>query len=366
MFVVERFFFGDVRFADNEEYRAFQYRLLCIVLFAGAMVTALLLAGVESGANPIDARHVTSMYGYTGLSLLFWIALRGHPQRFHLIAWPFEVLCLLEYTSALYFVSADEMRVIWFFTNIPGVYILLGQRAGLSVTILSVIGLALGNPLLPRPYSPNGLATLLAALAYIGVFFHVYGNRSISYFIRMRDSNQKLQHLANHDPLTQLLNARTYYATCDQIIHLNTRNGTPYAVLFVDLDHFKAINDTYGHEAGDFVLKQVAETLQRTVRQSDVTGRVGGEEFSIFLPNTDLEGALKLAEALRSAIEKLAPCFDNQPLSVSASIGVACNDHAGQLMSEIQRVADQAMYRAKQQGRNRVSTLSSSCLAHTA
>lgn len=357
MSVLGRMLFGQVHFADSEEYSAFQFRLLCIVLASGALVTSILLLGVASGANPIDARHVASMSCFTVLSMILWLLLRGHPQRFAWVAWPYEFLCLLEYVSALYFVSEDEIRVIWFFTNIPGVYILLGQRAGLAITILSIVGLALGNGALPHPYSPNAIATLLAAMSYLGAFFHVYGNRSISYFVRMRESNQQLQHMATHDPLTGLLNARAYYAACDQMIHLAARNHTPYAVLFVDLDHFKAINDTYGHEAGDIVLRSVAATLLETMRQSDAVGRIGGEEFSVFLPNTELAGALSLAETVRTEIENLMPCVGSQRLRITASIGVARNQHNAQSMADIQRLADQAMYNAKQQGRNRVSSV---------
>ncbi|MDP5241381.1 GGDEF domain-containing protein [Uliginosibacterium sp. 31-16] len=357
MSVLEHMLFGSVHFADAKEFRAFQFKLLCIVLPVGALTTVLLLLGVASGANLIDARHVISMSVFTTLSVVLWLLLRGQPQRFLRVAWPYEILCLLEYVSALYFVSEDEMRVIWFFTNIPGVYILLGQRAGLAITVLSVVGLALGNGLLPRPYSSNGMATLLAALAYVGAFFHVYGARSLSYFFRMRESNGQLRHMASHDPLTGLLNARAYYAACDQMIHLATRNRTPYAVLFVDLDHFKRINDTHGHEAGDLVLKCVAARLMETVRQSDAVGRVGGEEFSVFLPNTDLAGALRLAESLRLGIEALMPDIGSQRLRITASIGVARNQHSEQSMAEIQRLADQAMYDAKQRGRNRVSAV---------
>lgn len=357
MSVVERLLFGRVLFSDNEEYSAFQFKLLCFVLFSGAAVTGLLLAGVSSGANLIDARHVVSMCVFTVLTVLLWLILRGHPKRFFSMAWCYETLCLLEYTSALYFVSEDEMRVLWFFTNIPGVYILLGQRAGAVITTLSILGLALINSALPRPYSPNGVATLLAGMAYVGIFFHVYGNRSISYFVRMRKLNQQLHHLASHDPLTGLFNARAYYAACDHMIHLAARNHTPYAVMFVDLDHFKSINDTYGHEAGDKVLKCVAAKLLETVRGSDAVGRVGGEEFSVFLPNTDLVGALKLAETIRIEIERLMPDVGGQRLRITASIGVALNQHSDQSMAAIQRLADHAMYSAKQAGRNRVSTV---------
>lgn len=248
------------------------------------------------------------------------------------------------------------MRVIWFLTNVPGVYILLGQRAGVWITVLSILGLAMFNSSLPRPYSYNALATLLSALAYLGAFFHVYGARSISYFVRMRDSNQRLRHLASHDPLTDLLNAGAYYASCDQMIHFANRHQQAFSVLFVDLDHFKKINDTYGHEAGDIVLKSVATTLQKSVRQSDVIGRIGGEEFSILLPDTDTVGAVKLAEHIRLEIERLMHEIGALRIKVTASIGVASCAHHGELMATIQKQADQAIYEAKQQGRNRVST----------
>jgi diguanylate cyclase (GGDEF)-like protein len=161
-----------------------------------------------------------------------------------------------------------------------------------------------------------------------GRFFHVYGARSVSYFIRMRESNRQLRHIASHDPLTDLLNAGAYYATCDQLIHLANRHQQQFSVLFVDLDHFKKINDTYGHEAGDIVLKAVAKKLQESVRQSDAVGRIGGEEFSVFLPETDLSGAVKLAEYMRSEIENLMPQIGHQRIKVTASIGVASDEAA--------------------------------------
>lgn len=355
MHALNNLLYGNIEFLKNEEYRDFQFRFLCILLLAGAWTTALLLAGVATGVNHIDGIHVVSMTCFTLFSLVIWLALRGQPQRFMAVAWMYELLCLLEYVSALYFVSEDEMRVIWFFTNIPGVYILLGQRAGMLITIGTIIGLALGNTFLPLPYSTNAIATLLAALMYLGAFFHVYGARSVSYFIRMRESNRQLRHIASHDPLTDLLNTGAYYATCDQLIHLANRHQQQFSVLFVDLDHFKKINDTYGHEVGDIVLKAVAKKLQESVRQSDAVGRIGGEEFSVFLPETDLNGAVKLAEYMRSEIENLMPQIGHQRIKVTASIGVASGELSETNIAAIQRRADQAMYDAKQQGRNRVS-----------
>lgn len=135
------------------------------------------------------------------------------------------------------------------------------------------------------------------------------------------------------------------------------RSSAPYAVLFVDLDHFKSINDTYGHAAGDVVLKAVAACLKSGIRGSDALGRIGGEEFSIFLSNTGLGSALAVGEALRRAVEELLPQIDGKPLKITASIGVAADQDSGHSMFEIQQEADQAMYRAKQGGRNRVTSI---------
>jgi len=173
----------------------------------------------------------------------------------------------------------------------------------------------------------------------------------------MRDYNARLQQMASHDPLTQVLNARAYYAACEQQIAQCTRSDLPYSVLFIDLDHFKAVNDTHGHAAGDEVLRVVACTLSRSLRSSDLLGRIGGEEFSIFLTDTPLSGALQLAEALRIEVEACRPQLENNPLRITASIGVATRSPNAQTMEVIQQLADAAMYEAKKAGRNRVSTL---------
>lgn len=354
----ERILFGQASFDESEEYLAFRFKLLNVLLLSGAICTLLFILGVRTQVNPFSELHLFSMCAFTACALVLWVALRGRKQRFLIVAWAYEVACLFEYTSALIFVSTDEMRVLWFATNISGVYIMLGQRAGFWITVIILAGLILGNPHLDAPYSQNALATTVLGLTYIAVFFHIYGSRSMSYFSRMRESNRQLQHMATHDPLTGVLNARAYSAACDRMILLAQRQKSFYAVLFVDLDHFKSINDTYGHDAGDQVLRTVAQALVGSVRQSDVVGRVGGEEFSVFLPDTGQDGAIVLAENLRRAIELLKPKSGGIDLKITASIGVAQSGGGIQTLQEVQKLADQAMYMAKQQGRNRVSTLS--------
>lgn len=348
--------FGNVEFEASEEHLEFQYRFLCIVILVGAMLTGLLVMGAHSEVNKINPLHVRSMSVFTLGSVVFWLVLRGRKQWFLRVGWAYELFCMLEYISALYYVSEDEFRVVWFLTNIPGVYLLLGKRVGLVITLATAIGLAVGNSYLPAPYSPNAVATLLCSVIYLGLFFHFYADRSISYFLRMRESNTQLYELAMHDQLTGVLNARAYYQVCDKMILLAQRSGAAYSVLFVDLDHFKSVNDTYGHAAGDLVLQTAARCVADNLRKSDSLGRIGGEEFSVFLPNTGMEPAVQIAEKIRRAIEALAiQIAPDVRLKISASIGVACRLGNAQTLKDIQQQADSAMYEAKRGGRNRVS-----------
>lgn len=349
--------FGRVEFDESDEYRAFQFKFLCVVMLVGAVSTLAFVFGAWAGANPMDPRHLRMMTVFSLAVLVLWWLLRGHPARFPFVAWSYLSLCLLEFTSALVHVDADELRVLWLFVNVPGVYLMLGRRVGLAVACASALGLVLGNAHLSRPYSPNAMATALVALFYTATFFHLYTARSISYFKRMREYNQRLSELASVDPLTGVCNARSYYAICDRWLLSARRTGAPSSVLFVDLDHFKRINDTLGHATGDTVLKTVASTLAQAIRRSDVVGRIGGEEFSIFLPDTSTDAAAILAEKLRAAIAGLAIIADGRQLSVTASIGIASAQAENEGMADIQRRADQAMYQAKAAGRNRVSTL---------
>ncbi len=356
MTALGRVLFGQVTFRESEEYLEFQYKFLAVVMLGGAVLTALILATHELGANPIADDHVRSMRLFTAAALFLWVCLRGRKHWFLPVAVAYEVVCLLEYLSALIYVPEDQLRIFWFVINVPGVFLLLGQRAGWLVTIASVILVAIANRHIEPPYSTNAIVTYSFGMVYFALFFQVYASRSISYFSRMRDYNKKLHQMATHDMLTGVLNARAYYEICDQMIHLAQRDNSSYCVLFVDLDHFKSINDIHGHAAGDAVLKAVAACLSKNLRKSDALGRIGGEEFSIFLPNTDLAGASALAETIRKGIEELMPSIGGRRLTITASLGVARSQRGDQSMQEIQRQADQAMYAAKALGRNRVSS----------
>lgn len=154
------------------------------------------------------------------------------------------------------------------------------------------------------------------------------------------------------DPLTQLYNRRYMDEVIQRELARSKRSGTPVSVLVLDLDHFKRINDTYGHEAGDAVLRKVAQTLRENIRSCDVACRMGGEEMVVLLPECGVENALKRADALRVAIAAGEVLHDGQRISATASIGVASYPQHGHDMQSLVNAADLALYEAKHNGRD--------------
>jgi two-component system cell cycle response regulator len=164
-----------------------------------------------------------------------------------------------------------------------------------------------------------------------------------------------LQELALTDDLTGLPNRRAVETWAERELKAAARYSYPVWVVMMDLDHFKAINDRFGHPAGDIVLKRVAQVLQTSTRASNICGRFGGEEFILILTRGDGDGVLTAVERLRATLEKEAVMFGELPIRVTASFGVAApsSDCATNLADLIQK-ADAALYGAKQTGRNRI------------
>jgi diguanylate cyclase (GGDEF)-like protein/PAS domain S-box-containing protein len=168
----------------------------------------------------------------------------------------------------------------------------------------------------------------------------------------------RLHQMAMTDDLTGLLNRRSLLARGAEAITGATRNSTDVALLMIDADHFKSINDRLGHEAGDIVLIDLAAFIQDQIEPPGVVGRIGGEEFAILLPNSGIEHAKRIAESLRSAIERHTIVAGGHALTVTISVGIAVLDGLQPDFSELMRRADAALYVAKRQGRNRVALAS--------
>lgn len=166
---------------------------------------------------------------------------------------------------------------------------------------------------------------------------------------------QEVQSLALTDPLTGLQNRRSLFELGRIEFSRAHRMKRPFCCMMLDLDHFKQINDNYGHAVGDQILQEFAERCKRSVREVDLIGRYGGEEVVVFLPETDSDTAMHVAERLRASIQETPMEVSGQELNVTVSIGVSRKDENTLQLETLIARADQAMYIAKHKGRNRVA-----------
>ena len=192
-------------------------------------------------------------------------------------------------------------------------------------------------------------------LVFMSVAVSIVGTFVLGYMVIMR-LVRRLEYLSQHDALTGLLNRRAIETLMDKEVQRLHRFGDPFALVLIDVDHFKRVNDRLGHAAGDMVLSAVASVLQSQAREVDHVARFGGEEFCALLPHTDAEGAIQAAERFREAVLATVVPWADETVSVTVSVGVASTHDPTEALHTILRRADEALYRAKAEGRNRVVT----------
>ncbi len=169
---------------------------------------------------------------------------------------------------------------------------------------------------------------------------------------RLKIAKDNAERLAHKDELTGLNNRRAFFEQSHHAFKQSKRYGHPISAIMIDIDHFKMINDSYGHAFGDMVLQALAERLQVAVREIDIVARMGGEEFAVVLPETSLEEAARLAERLRAAIANGPVKNEEHEVRITASLGVATRSNDDNNIEPILTRADDALYAAKKEGRN--------------
>ena len=187
---------------------------------------------------------------------------------------------------------------------------------------------------------------VLSGAIAAGAVWHWWRVRNLKRILR------RMMREARHDALTSLLNRRGFEEAAHRIVAHHLRSGEPWTVLIIDLDGFKGVNDTFGHEAGDHVLREAAQRIMRTVRTADVVARLGGDEFALLLPGTEEAGAHITVARLNEALRDRFFLPGGYTVRLSASMGVCTRCGAGegdptQKLAEALRVADKEMYRRK-------------------
>ncbi len=233
-----------------------------------------------------------------------------------------------------------------------GAYFVIGSFLTISAAfLLRTVGALSGEVSIGSITTSNPLQS--ATFLFVSVALMMVCQGVVLMTNERADERNRL--LAMQDELTGLSNRRFITEALVMQLAQARRNGKPVSVLMIDVDHFKAINDTYGHLSGDRVLRNLATSLRSRLRAQDMAGRWGGEEFLVVLPDTDATGAAILAGNLRAEVEDARwSAQDGRSIPLTLSIGVHTCDSAAEELDTVISAADQALYRAKQAGRNRV------------
>ncbi len=226
---------------------------------------------------------------------------------------------------------------------------------GMTTMAYRALALWLGWHEISPFQSRDSLNTLFYMINYLGMFFLAFG------FVlkTVEQSAEQNRRIALQDPLTGLANRRALFEAMDRLCAKAEANGQSLSLMIIDVDHFKRVNDRYGHQAGDIVLQHVATTIKQRLRANDIVGRIGGEEFLAVLPDTPNEGALRVAEELRRTLESAPVTVDGQEIGVTISVGLYSSGRliSSQTPDAMIATADEALYRAKSNGRNRIETV---------
>lgn len=254
--------------------------------------------------------------------------------------------------------GVEHTGPLWIFIVAPVSVYVLGLRNGLInllifLTVICIIIFLPQHIIQHAQYSNSYTLRLILSFLTMSFLSALYEYSRMQSYKNALELSRQYQDLAMRDPLTKLANRRNAATILEQEKSRLQRNNEPLSVLLCDLDHFKLVNDKYGHNGGDMVLTELSTLFKEQVRQQDCVARWGGEEFLIILPQTSAEQANIIAEKIRSSVEQHTVNFLSQQINVTISIGISQLSE-DQSIDELINTADKCLYQAKTLGRNRV------------
>ncbi|MDX1294618.1 MAG: GGDEF domain-containing protein [Sulfurimonadaceae bacterium] len=342
-------------FDAEEALEHFRFRMLNSIMLVIIIFSFLFGLMHDLGINDIGDFHGKVNYLYSFVTLVLMIWLRHEKEHFDMVVLGVLTTSLLAFSSALVFVTADEFRMIWFYLLIFVAYIAGGIRMGILFTVLSIADILFCHTFFELNISEVALTSATLGLC-IGSLLALFYTRQVdSYNTLLHSKNRELQSHATQDYLTGILNRRVFLQNGQRYFEKAQREDTQLAFIMLDIDHFKQVNDTYGHSIGDNVLMLFADTVQASLRKEDLFGRLGGEEFGIMLYESDEYRAEVVAEKVRKSVAKMSCPGVDRSIRITTSIGIALLETGDTHLRDLQGRADKALYNAKNSGRNRTA-----------
>ena len=350
---LNNFLYSGFKFTAEEDLLQFKFKMLNSIFIIVAFFSALFGLLSDLGINDIGPIHSKVDYIYSFLTIMLILFLRFSKKNYSLTAHSLLIISLMTFTSALVFVPQDEFRMIWFYLLVFVAYIISGKMSGLLCTLASITIILSVNFFIDLQLSQVAINSGILGLIIGSLLSYIYTNKITNYENSLKQKNSSLSVLASTDYLTGIMNKRMFNEISEHYFKTAQKNELTLTLLLLDLDHFKKVNDTYGHQAGDQLLKRFVEIVERILNKSDIFSRIGGEEFAILLSQVNSNDAYILAERIRNEIENDFITYEGQDIRVTISIGISDMRETDTVFENIFSRADMALYRAKHEGRNK-------------
>jgi diguanylate cyclase (GGDEF)-like protein len=340
----------------NENSAEARKQIIVSSIFSLVSFVFLIIFGVDNFSHGEDelASVVLGAAVVSGVNYLFLCRTGNHLVSSLVIVIMMSLLCLYLLCTG----GNQQTGPLWMFVLPALSFYILGLFRGavflgILLCLIFYILFVPDNGLLMTEYSSSFLGRFVAALCSLSIMAFVYEYSREDGRRELLALSRKLDRLSRKDELTGLANRRDMFERLRHELQRLERSGSIFSVLLADIDNFKKVNDTYGHECGDCCLKEIARIFCDNTQKRDSVARWGGEEFLVFLPETTGEQAAKTAERLRCAVLAHPFSYEENTISLTTSVGVA-EYIPGQSLNQLINVADKRLYHAKNNGRNRV------------
>jgi diguanylate cyclase (GGDEF)-like protein len=350
---IYNFLHSGFKFTGEENLLQFKFKMLNSIFMIVAFFSALFGLLSDLGINDIGPVHSKVNYVYSFLTILLILSLRSSKKNYNLTAHSLLVISLITFTSALIFVPQDEFRMIWFYLLVFVAYMISSKMIGLLCTLASIVIILSVNYFVDLQLSQVAINSGILGLIIGSFLSYIYTDKITNYENSLIQQNSSLSLLASTDYLTGIMNKRMFNEISERYFQTAQKNDLNLTLLLLDLDHFKKVNDTYGHQAGDQLLKRFVKTMESILNKSDIFARIGGEEFAVLLSQMNCDDTYNLAETIRKEIENDFITYEGQDIRVTTSIGISENRETDTEFEDIFSRADMALYQAKHEGRNK-------------
>ncbi len=339
------------QFSEDESDKELRFKLLLYGLLLGMLASSISLFLIFVNVFAMNMHSILLNFFLFLVSFILLILLQLYKNMYHFVLYgaffsAYIVILLLNLEGTL-----SSLRLLWFIVLLVVGFLIGSTRIGIIISSVIAITVLILFSTTFASYTNRTLLNYFEVHLILTIMLFLYTKRSNIYASQLKEQNVLLDKLASIDTLTGVYNRRFLFELANKAFQKAKRTDENYALMAMDLDYFKNINDTYGHSAGDQVLTTFANVVKSVLREGDLFGRTGGEEFMIVITDSDVKNIHTIAEKIRTEIEKTT--YDNDKMHITVSIGVTFFRETDTLEDVMIR-ADKCLYHAKKNGRNQI------------